>query len=178
RTVKVVDTTKPTIAFGTNGNSTYAKSRSTKVTVSDNLSVNTSSLKYLWSTSSSGITESNITTTFTNGGTINTPSGVTGDYYLWILGKDTSGNTLIQRSNVFKLDNTIPVITVNPVSVTITEGSSYTDTGVSASDAHSGLNGSVTSSGTVNPNVPGTYTITYNISDKAGNMAVTKTRTV
>src|SRR5690606_23242431 len=137
--------------------------------VSDNVGVNTSSLKYLWNTSTSTPSEASITTSFTNGGTINTPAGVTGDYYLWVLAKDTTGNTTIQRTNVFKLDNTIPVITVNPASVTITEGSTYSDTGVSATDAHSGINGNVTSSGTVNPNVPGTYTITYNVSDKAGN---------
>ncbi|NLL64019.1 MAG: DUF5011 domain-containing protein, partial [Ruminococcaceae bacterium] len=178
RTVNVIDNVLPTVTFGTNGNSTYAKSRSTKVTVSDNVSVNTNSLKYLWNTSTTPPSEASITTTFTNGGTINTPAGVTGDYYLWILAKDTTGNTTIGRTNVFKLDNTIPVITVNPTSITITEGTTYTDAGVTASDAHSGLNGSVTSSGTVNPNVPGTYTITYNVSDKAGNVAVAKTRTV
>jgi hypothetical protein len=46
RTVNVLDNVIPTVAFGTNGNATYAKSRSTTVTVSDNVSVNTSSLKY------------------------------------------------------------------------------------------------------------------------------------
>ena len=128
RTVNVVDNVLPTITFGTNGNSTYAKSRTTKVTVSDNVIVNTSSLKYLWNTSTTKPSEASITNAFTNGATINSPAGATGDYYLWILAKDTSGNTTIQRTSVFKLDNTIPVITVNPATVTITEGSVYTDT--------------------------------------------------
>ncbi|HHX16891.1 MAG TPA: leucine-rich repeat protein, partial [Mollicutes bacterium] len=178
RTVKVVDTTKPTVTFGTNGNSTYAKSRSTTVTVSDNVGVNTSSLKYLWNTSTSTPSESSITTSFTNGGTINTPSNVTGDYYLWILAKDTTGNTTIQRTSVFKLDNIKPVITLNgSANMMISKGSIYTDPGSTASDAHSGLDGNVTVTGTVNTSVAGTYTLTYTAKDKAGNTA-TATRTV
>ena len=178
RTINVVDTVAPTIAFGTNGNSTYAKSRSTTVTVSDNVIVNTSSLKYLWSTSSTGVTAGQITNSFTNGGTINTPAGVTGDYYLWVYAEDESGNSKIERSNVFKLDNNKPVITITGNSVVnVTGGTSYSDAGATASDPHSGINGSVTSTGTVNVNVLGTYTITYNVSDKAGNTA-TATRTV
>jgi hypothetical protein len=35
RTVNVIDNVAPTIVFGTNGNSTYAKNRSTSVTVTD-----------------------------------------------------------------------------------------------------------------------------------------------
>ncbi|HHX17226.1 MAG TPA: DUF5011 domain-containing protein, partial [Mollicutes bacterium] len=178
RIVKVVDTTKPTIAFGTNGNSTYAKSKSTTVTVSDNLSVNTNSLKYLWNTSTIEPAEASFGTTLTNGGAITTPAGVTGDYYLWILAKDNSGNTTITGSNVFKLDNTKPVITItgsNPA--TVSGGGTYSDAGATASDAHSGLNGSISTTGSVNPNKLGTYTVTYNISDKAGNTA-TLSRTV
>ena len=173
-----IDASSPTVTFAPNGNSTYAKSRSTTVTVSDNVGLNTNNLKYMWNTSTFAPSPSAFTTTFTNGGTISSPSGVTGDYYLWILAQDTAGNTTIQRSNVFKLDNNKPVITITGNSVVnVTGGTSYSDAGATASDPHSGINGSVTSTGTVNVNVLGTYTITYNVSDKAGNTA-TATRTV
>ncbi|HHT38181.1 MAG TPA: DUF5011 domain-containing protein, partial [Mollicutes bacterium] len=179
RTVNVVDLTSPTITFSPNGNSTYAKSRTTKVTVSDAHSgVNTSSLKYLWSTSSSGVTAGQITTSFTNGVSLNTPSSVTGNYYLWILAKDKSDNQKIERSNAFKLDNTRPVISLNGNSnVTIARGTAYTDAGATATD---NIDGSVTvtASGSVNPNVIGTYTITYNAIDSSGNEANPVTRKI
>jgi P2-related tail formation protein len=179
RTVNVIDNVLPTVAFSMNGNATWAKTRSTTVTVSDaHSSINTSSLMYQWTTSTTTPTEASFGASFTNGSLINSPAGVTGGYYLWILGKDTANNTMINRSNVFNLDNTIPVITVtgtNPI--TINMGSSYTDAGATASDSHSGV-GSVTATGTVNPSVAGSYTINYNVSDNAGNAATPKTRTV
>jgi prepilin-type N-terminal cleavage/methylation domain-containing protein len=111
RTVNVIDNILPTVAFGTNGNSTYAKSRSTTVTVSDaHIGVNTSSLKYLWNTSTTAPAETSFSTIFTNGGTISSPAEVTGFYYLWILAKDNAGNTTITRTNVFYLDSTSPTI--------------------------------------------------------------------
>jgi hypothetical protein len=178
RTVHVLDNVAPTVAFGTNGNSTYAKSKSTTVTVSDISGVNTSSLKYQWTTSTITPPEESFSTTFTNGGTITSPSGVTGEYYLWILGKDSVGNTMIARSNVFNLDNTKPIITLtgsNPATVSV--GNTYIDAGATATDSHSGINGSVTVTGSVNTNVAGSYTITYTVSDNAGN-AATSTRIV
>jgi hypothetical protein len=124
-------------------------------------------------------TESCFTTTFTNNSTVNTPSSVTGSYYLWILAKDSVGNTAMTSSNIFYLDNTKPVITLNGSStVTIDKGSTYKDPGATATDAQSGLNGSIASTGSVNPNVAGTYTITYNVSDKVGNAAIPVTRTI
>jgi uncharacterized protein (TIGR02145 family) len=98
RIVNVIDNVPPTITFGTNGNSTYAKSRSTTVTVNDNVAINPNSLKYQWTTSTTTPNETTFTTPFTNGVTINTPSGVTGSYYLWILAKDTSENTTKTRT--------------------------------------------------------------------------------
>lgn len=56
-------------------------------------------------------------------------------------------------------------------------GGSWTDPGYSASDNEDGdLTGSVTVSGTVNANRKGTYSLTYSVSDKAGNpSSVTRT---
>ena len=175
-----IDKTNPEVVFSMNGNSTYVQSRATLVNVSDALSgVLNSSLKYLWNTSLTTPTEASFTSSFTNDQSISTPSGATGSYYLWILSKDNAGNTTITRSNVFNLDNTVPVITINPETISIYVGSTYVDNGVTANDS---INGDITSNiiktGSVNSNVIGTYILTYNVSDSSGNAAVTKTRTV
>lgn len=175
-----LDNTIPTVAFGTNGNTTYSKTRSTTVTVSDNISLNTSSLEYQWTTSTTAPTEASFTTTFTNGGTISSPAGVSGGYYLWILGKDTLGNTMIARSNVFNLDNTVPVITMTgstPLNIQL--GSVYTDAGATATDNVDGtITSRITTVNNVNTSVSGTYTVTYNVTDLSGNAATQVTRTV
>jgi hypothetical protein len=83
-------------------------------------------------------------------------------------------------TNLFDItvaDHTAPVVTVTgPTAVTLEAGGSYTDAGATATDAVSGAV-NVTTSGAVNPLVPGTYVITYTATDGAGNTA-TATRTV
>ena len=108
-----IDKTAPTVTFGTNGNTTAAKTASTKVTVTDGGSgVKASSLKYLWTSFSSGIAASNFagnhSGTFTSGGTISLPSGMGGDIYLWILAQDNLGNQIITKSNKFTVSNIAP----------------------------------------------------------------------
>ena len=161
-----IDKTKPTVTFGTNGNSTYEKSQSTKVTVSDNLSgVNT--LKYQWTTSETEPEEESFTTSFTNESTL-TKTTSTGDYYLWILAIDNAGNKIITKSNVFKLDNTAPTCNIsgNPTiwttSATLT--ASGTDTGGSGLSTVV-FTGTTSSSKTVTTNGEVSATVT----DKAGN---------
>jgi hypothetical protein len=61
--------------------------------------------------------------------------------------------------------------------MTISVGDTYTDSGATFVDNVDGT-GSVVGSGTVNTAVPGTYTITYDYTDHAGNPAATVTRTV
>ena len=77
-------------------------------------------------------------------------------------------------------DTTIPIITVTPASVTINAGTTYTDTGITCNDDTDGdISNSLVTSGTgFNTNTAGTYTITYNCQDAAGNNALQKTRTV
>ncbi len=77
--------------------------------------------------------------------------------------------------------NTKPVITVlgaNPL--TITEGDTFTDPGATAHDAEDGdiTDDIVIGGDTVNTNTPGTYYITYDVSDSEGLAANQKTRTV
>jgi hypothetical protein len=74
-------------------------------------------------------------------------------------------------------DNVPPVITVvgsNPATVEL--GTTYTDQGATAFDEFHGAT-AVSSSGTVDTNTVGTYTITYTATDLDGNTA-TATRTV
>lgn len=179
RTVNVIDITQPTVAFTPNGNTTYAKSRTVSATISDNVAVNTSSIEYQWTNSTTTPTEASFTTAYTSGTTLTTPAGVTGTYYLWILAKDTSGNTAIVRSNVFNLDNQGPTFTLagtNPMSIDY--NTNYVEPGVTANDNVFGnVSASITSSNNINKTVDGTYTVTYNAVDGLGNTSTT-TRTV
>ena len=77
-----------------------------------------------------------------------------------------------------KLDKTAPLITVTGTNaITIEVYSSYTDTGATVTD---NLDSSVTviSSGSVDSDLVGDYTIYYDAVDAAGNHAVQKSRTV
>ena len=96
-----------------------------------------------------------------------------------VLAKDTRGNTAIERSNAFRLDNTPPVINIvgdNPINAL--QGMVYTDPGTTVTEEHSGVNGSVVLTGTLNVNQRGTYNVYYDVSDNAGNEATRVTRTV
>ena len=75
-------------------------------------------------------------------------------------------------------DTIAPVITlVGDSSVDHEAGTTYDDAGAVAAD-NSGEIVTVTKTGTVNGNPPGSYTLTYNASDSAGNAATGVTRTV
>lgn len=71
-----------------------------------------------------------------------------------------------------------PVISLNgSPSVIVNWGSVYTDAGATATD-NVDSSVTVTTSGTVNAARPGVYTITYNATDAAGNVATAVTRSV
>lgn len=89
-----------------------------------------------------------------------------------------AGNTATTTTTFTVSDTTPPVITLNGAStVTVECHTSFTDPGASASDACDS-SVPVNVSGTVNVNVVGTYTLSYNGADDSGNPAATKTRTV
>ena len=121
------DVTPPTVSFGTNGSTSPVSKASTKVTITDASAINTSSLKYLWTQSTTAPAESSFTQSFTNGQTI-TFSGKTGKWYLWILAKDTAGNTAIVSSSAFELDSEAPEGTMSIKSVYEEDGVKYTNT--------------------------------------------------
>lgn len=115
--------------------------------------------------------------TVTTTGSVNANSP--GTYTLSYTATDTAGNTagpITRTVNV--VDTTKPVITLNGANPLTWEcHTAFTDPGATASDSCD-TSVPVTVSGTVNANVVGTYTLTYNASDDSGNAAVTKTRTV
>ncbi len=78
-------------------------------------------------------------------------------------------------------DTVAPVITLNGDAVVdLIQNDSYTDLGATANDDTDGdISGSITVGGdTVDTSMIGTYVITYNVSDAAGNAATQVTRTV
>src|SRR2546426_5539278 len=125
-----------------------------------------------------------LTPSITVSNSVNTT--VAGTYTVTYNVSDKAGNAATQVTrtvnvvNNTPLDTTPPVITLlgsNPVTVQV--GSTYTDAGATATDNIDGiLTPSITVSNSVNTTVAGTYTVTYNVSDKAGNAATQVTRTV
>jgi uncharacterized repeat protein (TIGR01451 family) len=82
------------------------------------------------------------------------------------------------RTVTVEPDNSAPTITLNGANpMTVECHTSFTDPGAVAHDACAG-NFPATASGSVNANVVGTYTITYNATDPSGFAAAPKTRTV
>ena len=92
---------------------------------------------------------------------------------------DAAGNKA--RAVVRKVtveDTTGPVVTLNgDEAVTHEAGGSYKDGGASATDVVDGVV-SVQTSGDVNQNKPGSYTLVYSAVDSLGNVSAKKVRTV
>jgi hypothetical protein len=101
---------------------------------------------------------------------------VPGTYTITYTSTDASGNSASAVRTVTVVDTAAPVINVIGGDATVECHTGYTDAGATADDACEG-NVTVTASGTVDVNVPGTYTVTYTATDAAGNTA-TATRTV
>ena len=96
-----------------------------------------------------------------------------GTYTISYSATDAAGNEGTATRTVTVVDTTAPVITVtgdNPATVEL--GSTYTDAGATADGGET-----VTTSGSVDVNTVGTYTISYSATDAAGNEG-TATRTV
>ncbi|MDX8390812.1 MAG: DUF1566 domain-containing protein [Mariprofundaceae bacterium] len=81
---------------------------------------------------------------------------------------------------VIAVDSTSPVLTLLGQSVvSVTQGQSYTDAGATAVDNVDGnITANIVTENLVNTSVIGSYTVTYNVSDAAGNPASQMTRVV
>ncbi|MDB2664733.1 DUF5011 domain-containing protein, partial [Porticoccaceae bacterium] len=112
-------------------------------------------------------------------GSVNTAAA--GTYTLTYNVTDDAGNaaTPVTRTVVVS-DTTAPVITLTgDASITLEVGDSFTDPGATATDAVDGdLTANITVTGSVNTAAAGTYTLTYNVTDDAGNAATEVVRTI
>ena len=161
----IADQSGPEISFSPNGNMTYSKSQSTKVTVTD--MSNVASAKYLW-TQTKGASAAN-GTSFTSGSTITKNSG-DGLWYLCVYATDSYGNATNECSEAFALDNTPPVITASDIC--ILKGQTLTISNyATASDA----NGVTLSASSLDTSTTGVKSVTITAKDSAGN---TSTKTV
>ena len=79
---------------------------------------------------------------------------------------------------VVVVDTTAPIISLHgDANITHQAGNVYLDANASWSDAVDG-SGVIVANGEVNASTPGTYVLSYNYTDAAGNAAQTVTRTV
>lgn len=88
----------------------------------------------------------------------------------------TSAGSLGTNKNIV-IDTTSPVISLNDTTPDIIYGGSYIELGATAVDAVDGSS-AATPSGSVNTSIIGSYIITYNATDTAGNVATPITRTI
>ncbi|MCH2670298.1 MAG: DUF5011 domain-containing protein, partial [Gammaproteobacteria bacterium] len=111
------------------------------------------------------------------------------DSFGWTVNKAESADwridNVVVRDSPYVLsalagDTSHPVITLKGDSIaTIEAGTLYVDAGAQANDAVDGdLSEAIKVSGEVDSNKPGSYKLSYNVEDSAGNKAVTVTRTV
>ncbi len=159
RTVHVLDTTAPVITL--NGEAEVSHEASTAYTDAG----------ADWADTVDG------NGTLTASGTVDV--NTVGSYVLTYDYTDAAGNAAVQVSQtVHVVDTTIPVITLTgEETVTHEAATAYTDAGADWTDTVDG-NGTLTASGTVDVNTLGTYVLTYDYTDAAGNAAVQVSRTV
>ncbi|MBT8246026.1 MAG: DUF5011 domain-containing protein [Winogradskyella sp.] len=123
--------------------------------------------------------DGNLTSSIVTIGTVNT--NVAGTYVVTYSVSDAAENNASTTRTINVIADTVaPVITLNGLAtVNLTVGDSYADAGATATDNIDGnLTSSVVVTGSVNTNVAGTYTLTYNVNDVAGNAAIAVERTV
>ncbi|MDO8529001.1 MAG: DUF5011 domain-containing protein [Nanoarchaeota archaeon] len=127
--------------------------------------------------------DGDLTASIVSVGTVDTTTA--GTYIITYDVSDLAGNAatqVIRTVNVVEVlpDTIAPVITlIGSAAVTINVGDFYTDEGATATDDVDGdLTASIVSVGTVDTTVIGVYTMTYDVSDLAGNAATQVIRTV
>ncbi|MFH0892271.1 MAG: immunoglobulin-like domain-containing protein [Candidatus Falkowbacteria bacterium] len=105
-----------------------------------------------------------------------------GENIITISGTDEAGNSANDIITIYYSlpDTTAPVITLvgeNPVNIYV--GDTYNDAGATATDDTDGnITANIIAVNPVDTDTVGTYTITYNVSDAAGNHATEASRTI
>ncbi|MFN2499559.1 MAG: PxKF domain-containing protein [Pyrinomonadaceae bacterium] len=163
QTITVIDNTAPTVTAPADTTlqcaSNVPTGGATDATASDNCGTPT----VAYSETSNG-----------GSGTTANPLVITRTY----TATDAAGNSASDSQTITVIDNTAPTIALTGANPQVVEcHTSYPELGATATDNCSG-NFAATPSGSVNVNTPGTYIITYNATDAAGNQAAPVTRTV
>lgn len=155
------------VNFNPNG-SDWVKNAATTVTVPALWDFK--ELKYAW-TQTSTMPAENEWTTFQNGDTIEWNQN--GGWYLHVYVKDEYNIENYRHSNVFKVDNTPPVLTLNGEKIMyIPYGGTFHDPGYTVSDnSDENITQKVIVEGEVDTSKVGIYEIRYNVEDAAGNTA-------
>lgn len=110
--------------------------------------------------------------------------GYIGNTSFTYIANDAESNSSVATVNivindVIVPDTTKPTITINGTDLNLTVGDTYVEQGAAATDDVDGnITANIIITGTVDTNTTGTYTISYDVNDTAGNVADTATRTV
>jgi hypothetical protein len=172
-----------------NGDGTYtvsvrfidsAGNQSTGV-ISDSIILDTTSPVITIAPYGTNPTNSDITiNASTNEGTLNSTSHtftVNGNFDF--VATDAAGNSTTQTVTVSNIDKTAPVISLNGVSPTnLIVGDSFTDQGAVATDNIDGTDSVTVGGDVVDTSTIGTYHLTYDAVDAAGNHAIQVIRTI
>ncbi|MDP2704973.1 MAG: DUF5011 domain-containing protein, partial [bacterium] len=117
-------------------------------------------------------------------------TSVAGTHTITYTATDDAGNTATADRTVIVgdeatpepevTDTTAPIISlIGAGSVTVTEGDTYIDEGATANDDVDGdISASIVTANLVDTNTPGSYQVTYNVTDVAGNQALEAVREV
>ena len=154
----------PTITISTNGtNNKYVNGNvSSKIAVvKGSFKIDTSTLKYIFSTNNTAIPNIN----FTSGSNYTLSNG-NGKYYLIIKACDVNGLCSTLVSNLFYIDNEVPSCSLSVSGTTIT--GTYSDTGGSGV-AYYGYNSGMTGTTSATKKISTTGTHTFYVKDGAGN---------
>lgn len=140
----------------------------THVTLDGTLSTGSGTLSYTWKEGA---------TTLGTGATLGVSLPL-GSHTITLTVTSSGGGSGDDMVLINVVDTTAPTIMLNGANpMTVECHSSFTDPGATANDGCAGdLTSAIVVTGSVNPNVVGTYTITYSVSD--GSHTVSTTRTV
>ena len=125
------------------------------------------------------LNDGDISNSITVSGTVDT--SLVGTYTLLYDVTDSDGNEAAQVTRIVNVvDTTAPIITLNGyATVNHQLATPYTDAGATASDNYYGdVTNDIVIANSVNVDVAGTYTVTYNVSDENNNAATEVSRTV
>lgn len=186
RIVHVVDTTKPVITL--KGNNIITGSTDVWVEAKKQ-DVNPGDLYIEPGYTATDNYDGDLTGEVTVSGTVDI--GIKKDYIITYNVDDASGNSAVQVTRTVHVVDTIkPVLAlVGSSVVSIPQGGTYTDTGVTATDSYEdsvylnshlviSVNGDIVADRPVTLTTPGTYVLIYSVSDSSGNAAKSARRTV